>query len=52
MRRVGKGCLGVETPLFEGMIAARELENQGRMTEESDKDEGAKVVNEEEETEE
>nr|GEY47235.1 hypothetical protein [Tanacetum cinerariifolium] len=115
MRRVGKGCSGVETPLFEGMIAAKEPEdqgnteeqgngnnaakepvtavddvsgqstqsltlltpppqqpqdipstsqriessantiiedvsNQGRMTEESDKDEGAKVVNEEEET--
>nr|GEW13484.1 hypothetical protein [Tanacetum cinerariifolium] len=123
MRRVRKGCSGVEMLLFEGMIAARELENQvnaeehgaeeeqgngnnaaeepvtavddaisqstqsptpltplpqqpqdiplksqriessadtimedmsnqGRMTEESYKDEGAKVVNEEEETEE
>nr|GFB51495.1 hypothetical protein [Tanacetum cinerariifolium] len=29
MRRVGKGCLGVETPLFEGMLVAREPENQG-----------------------
>nr|GEV92793.1 hypothetical protein [Tanacetum cinerariifolium] len=29
MRRVGKGCSGVETPLFEGMLVARELENQG-----------------------
>nr|GEU64159.1 hypothetical protein [Tanacetum cinerariifolium] len=27
MRRVGKGCSGVETPLFEGMIAAREPKN-------------------------
>nr|GEU70350.1 putative ribonuclease H-like domain-containing protein [Tanacetum cinerariifolium] len=29
MRRVGKGCSGVETPLFEGMLVAREPENQG-----------------------
>nr|GEZ04271.1 xylulose kinase-1 [Tanacetum cinerariifolium] len=89
--RVGKGCSGIETPLFEGMLIAREPENQGnaeaegdeeeqgtaaeepvttariessadtiiedvsnqgRMTEESDKDKAAKVVNEEEETEE
>nr|GEX65827.1 hypothetical protein [Tanacetum cinerariifolium] len=107
---VGKGCSGVETPLFEGMLVAREPENQGnageqggtrsrdskakiqseklerenkvktvklkrlrkvgtsqridssadtimedmfnqkRMTEESDKDEGDKVVNEQEKT--
>nr|GEV67464.1 hypothetical protein [Tanacetum cinerariifolium] len=116
MRRVGKGCSGVETPLFEGMLIAKEPENQGtaeeqgtitstttpistsnltiwcsfpyeltsrsigcmrlrkvrtsqriessadtimedvsnqgRMTEELDKDEGAKVVNEQEKTEE
>nr|GFD44598.1 hypothetical protein [Tanacetum cinerariifolium] len=25
MRRVGKGFSGVETPLFEGMLAARQL---------------------------
>nr|GFB84882.1 hypothetical protein [Tanacetum cinerariifolium] len=25
MRRVGKGFSGVETPLFEGMLAAREI---------------------------
>nr|GEV48748.1 hypothetical protein [Tanacetum cinerariifolium] len=29
MRRVGKGCSGVETPLFEGMLVAREPANQG-----------------------
>nr|GEW71165.1 hypothetical protein [Tanacetum cinerariifolium] len=29
MRRVGKGFLGVEMPLFEGMIVAREPEEQG-----------------------
>nr|GEX79724.1 hypothetical protein [Tanacetum cinerariifolium] len=29
MRRVGKGFLGVETPLFEGMLAARQLTEEG-----------------------
>nr|GFA47880.1 hypothetical protein [Tanacetum cinerariifolium] len=29
IRRVGKGCLGVETPLFKGMLVAKEPENQG-----------------------
>nr|GEV57164.1 hypothetical protein [Tanacetum cinerariifolium] len=29
IRRVGKGCSGVETPLFEGMLVAREPEEQG-----------------------
>nr|GEU50372.1 xylulose kinase-1 [Tanacetum cinerariifolium] len=28
MKRVGKGCSGVETPLFEGMLVAREPEEQ------------------------
>nr|GEW55672.1 hypothetical protein [Tanacetum cinerariifolium] len=28
MRRVGKGCSGVETPLFEGMLVAGEIEEQ------------------------
>nr|GEZ93106.1 hypothetical protein [Tanacetum cinerariifolium] len=28
IRRVGKGCSGVETPLFEGMLVAREPEEQ------------------------
>nr|GEV44703.1 transposase, Ptta/En/Spm, transposase, Tnp1/En/Spm-like protein [Tanacetum cinerariifolium] len=28
MRRVGKGCLGVETPLFEGVLVAKEIEEQ------------------------
>nr|GEU97591.1 hypothetical protein [Tanacetum cinerariifolium] len=54
-RRVGKGCSVVETPLFEGMLVAREPEeqedvsNQGRMIDESDKDEGAVLMNEKEE---
>nr|GFC57765.1 hypothetical protein [Tanacetum cinerariifolium] len=29
MRRVGKGFLGVETPLFEGMLATRQLAEEG-----------------------
>nr|GEU99688.1 hypothetical protein [Tanacetum cinerariifolium] len=29
MRRVGKGFLGVETPLFEGMLVAGEIQEQG-----------------------
>nr|GFA36203.1 hypothetical protein [Tanacetum cinerariifolium] len=29
MRRVEKGFLGVETPLFEGMLAARQLAEEG-----------------------
>nr|GEX13113.1 hypothetical protein [Tanacetum cinerariifolium] len=29
MRRVGKGCLGVETPLFEGILVAEDLDEQG-----------------------
>nr|GFC14512.1 hypothetical protein [Tanacetum cinerariifolium] len=29
MRRVGKGFSGVETPLFEGMLAARQLTEEG-----------------------
>nr|GFA77219.1 hypothetical protein [Tanacetum cinerariifolium] len=29
MRRVGKGFLGVETPLFKGMLAARQLREEG-----------------------
>nr|GEW22210.1 hypothetical protein [Tanacetum cinerariifolium] len=29
IRRVGKGCSGVETPLFEGMLVAKEPEEQG-----------------------
>nr|GFA59605.1 xylulose kinase-1 [Tanacetum cinerariifolium] len=34
--RVGKGCSGVETPLFEGMLVAREPENQGDVEEHGD----------------
>nr|GEV97830.1 hypothetical protein [Tanacetum cinerariifolium] len=29
MRRVGKGCSGVRTPLFEGMLVARKPKEQG-----------------------
>nr|GEV85305.1 reverse transcriptase domain-containing protein [Tanacetum cinerariifolium] len=29
MRRVGKGFLGVKTPLFEGMVVAEEIQEQG-----------------------
>nr|GFC94330.1 hypothetical protein [Tanacetum cinerariifolium] len=29
MRRVGKGFSGVETPLFEGMLASRQLTEEG-----------------------
>nr|GFA63370.1 hypothetical protein [Tanacetum cinerariifolium] len=39
LRRVGKGCLRVETPLFKGMIAAREPEDQGNIEEQGDKEE-------------
>nr|GFA13734.1 xylulose kinase-1 [Tanacetum cinerariifolium] len=36
---VGKGCLGVETPLFEGMLVAREPKNQGDADEQGDVEE-------------
>nr|GEW42761.1 hypothetical protein [Tanacetum cinerariifolium] len=36
--RVGKGCFGVETPLFEGMLVAREPEEQGDAEEQSTDD--------------
>nr|GEY28315.1 hypothetical protein [Tanacetum cinerariifolium] len=36
MRRVGKGCSGVETPLFESMLVAREPKNQGDAEEQGD----------------
>nr|GEW26858.1 hypothetical protein [Tanacetum cinerariifolium] len=39
MRRVGKGCSGVETPLFEGMLVAREPEEQGDVEEQCDVEE-------------
>nr|GEY45828.1 hypothetical protein [Tanacetum cinerariifolium] len=39
MRRVGKRCSGVKTPLFKGMIAAREPENQGNAEEQGDEEE-------------
>nr|GFC62233.1 hypothetical protein [Tanacetum cinerariifolium] len=40
MKRVGKGCSGVETPLFEGMLVVREPEEQGD-AEEQDNDDNA-----------
>nr|GEU71633.1 ribonuclease H-like domain-containing protein [Tanacetum cinerariifolium] len=39
MRRVGKGCSRFETPLFEGMLVAREPENQGDAEEQGDEEE-------------
>nr|GFD23255.1 hypothetical protein [Tanacetum cinerariifolium] len=46
MRRVGKGFSGVETPLFEGMLVAREIKEQGEAEEQvqdnvDDADQGA-----------
>nr|GEV29142.1 putative ribonuclease H-like domain-containing protein [Tanacetum cinerariifolium] len=35
MRRVGKGCSGVKTPLFEGMLVTREPEEHGDAEEQS-----------------
>nr|GEX53747.1 reverse transcriptase domain-containing protein [Tanacetum cinerariifolium] len=37
--RVRKGCSGVETPLFEGMLVAREPEEQGDVKEQSNEEE-------------
>nr|GEY91098.1 hypothetical protein [Tanacetum cinerariifolium] len=37
--RVGKGCSGVETPLFEGMLVAREPEEQGDVEEQGNEEE-------------
>nr|GEY02622.1 uncharacterized mitochondrial protein AtMg00810-like [Tanacetum cinerariifolium] len=42
IRRVGKGCSGVETPLFEGMIAAKEPEDQGNTEEQGNGNNAAK----------
>nr|GEY69615.1 putative ribonuclease H-like domain-containing protein [Tanacetum cinerariifolium] len=39
MRRVGKGCSGVETPLFDGMLVAREPEEQGDVEEQGNEEE-------------
>nr|GEV00901.1 putative ribonuclease H-like domain-containing protein [Tanacetum cinerariifolium] len=48
MRRVGKGFLGVDTPLFENMLAVRavdaEEEVQGRISVDIDQDEGIELV--------
>nr|GEW32825.1 hypothetical protein [Tanacetum cinerariifolium] len=37
--KVGKGCSGVKTPLFEGMLVAREPKNQGDAEEQVDAEE-------------
>nr|GEZ31020.1 xylulose kinase-1 [Tanacetum cinerariifolium] len=37
-RRVGNGCSGVKTPLFEGMLVAREPEEQGNEEEQGNAD--------------
>nr|GEU49468.1 hypothetical protein [Tanacetum cinerariifolium] len=42
MRRVGKGCSGVETPLFKGMLVAREPKEQGDAEEHGNDDNAAK----------
>nr|GEY80010.1 hypothetical protein [Tanacetum cinerariifolium] len=39
MRRVGKECSRVETPLFEGMLVAREPEEQGDVEEQGNEEE-------------
>nr|GFC23639.1 hypothetical protein [Tanacetum cinerariifolium] len=39
MRRVGKGCSGVKPPLFEGMLVAKEPENQGDAEEQGNAEE-------------
>nr|GEV15705.1 hypothetical protein [Tanacetum cinerariifolium] len=39
--RVGKGCSRVETPLFEGMLVAREPEEQGNAEEQGNDDNAA-----------
>nr|GEX29625.1 hypothetical protein [Tanacetum cinerariifolium] len=48
MRRVGKGFSGVETPLFETMLAVRNVaedaEAQGRISVDMDQDEGIELV--------
>nr|GEY70599.1 uncharacterized mitochondrial protein AtMg00810-like [Tanacetum cinerariifolium] len=38
IKRVGKGCSGVETPLFEGMLVAREPEEQVDVEEQGNAD--------------
>nr|GEV21545.1 hypothetical protein [Tanacetum cinerariifolium] len=43
--KVGKGCLGVETPLFEGMLVAREPEEQGDVEEQDDAEEQGNADN-------
>nr|GFA31501.1 integrase, catalytic region, zinc finger, CCHC-type, peptidase aspartic, catalytic [Tanacetum cinerariifolium] len=44
MRRVGKGFSGVETPLFKGMIAAREIAKEGIAEEQVQADDDVAAV--------
>nr|GFA18469.1 hypothetical protein [Tanacetum cinerariifolium] len=44
MRRVGKGFSGVETPLFEGMIAARQLAEEGIAEEQVQADDAVAAI--------
>nr|GEW57296.1 hypothetical protein [Tanacetum cinerariifolium] len=43
--RVGKGCFGVKTPLFEGMLVAKEPEKQGDAEEQGTDDNAAEEPN-------
>nr|GFA90943.1 hypothetical protein [Tanacetum cinerariifolium] len=43
IKRVGKGCSGVETSLFEGMLVAREPKEQGDVEEQSNEEEHGDV---------
>nr|GEX96645.1 hypothetical protein [Tanacetum cinerariifolium] len=46
MRQVGKGFSAVETPLFEGMLAARQLAEEGIAEEQCQADDAVAVVQE------
>nr|GFC68321.1 hypothetical protein [Tanacetum cinerariifolium] len=44
MRRVGKAFLGVETPLFEGLLAAKEITEEGIAEEQVQADDAVAVA--------
>nr|GEU62214.1 hypothetical protein [Tanacetum cinerariifolium] len=44
MRRVGKGCSGVETPLFKGILVAKELEEHDDTEEQGNDDNAAEEL--------
>nr|GEZ53167.1 hypothetical protein [Tanacetum cinerariifolium] len=46
MRQVGKGFLAIETPLFEGMLAARQLAEEGIAEEQVQADDAVAAVQE------